>query len=483
MKRALFLTLALAGCAVGPNYRQPAGLPPAQVRLQEALNNGAVKPSPLPPQWWRLFADRELDRLVEQALAKNIDLRVAAANLQQARAFLSEAGAARLPRSDISAQYSRRRTGVGGTSGSGGGAPAPQAVTTDYFSLGFDASYEVDLFGGVSRSIEAARADVGAAQAAVDAARVSVAAETARAYAQGCAFAAQADVARETATLQERTLGLTQRRLSAGGGSLRDVDQAQLLVEQARAQVPTFEAEARAAHYALAVLTGDPPSVILATTAARCHTIPIVRQPLPVGDGQALLARRPDIRQAERQLAADTARIGVATAALYPSITLLGAVTLGGSKIGDLGKSQSFGYSLGPLISWNFPFNGAARARVRENEAIAGRSLAQFDGAILNALKETEQALARAGGAAERERRLTRALAASSDAARLSRLRFDYGSDNFLQLLDAERSNAAARAALAQAQADRADAQISVFKALGGGWETADVTTTAPTLK
>ena len=142
---------------------------------------------------------------------------------------------------------------------------------------------------------------------------------------------------------------------------------------------------------------------------------------------------------------------------------------------GDLGKSQSFGYSFGSLISWNFPFNGAARARVHENEAIAGRSLAQFDAAVLGALKETEQALARAGGATEHENRLTLALAASADAARLSQLRFDYGSDNFLQLLDAQRSDAAARAALAQAQADRANAQISVFKALGGGWEAAPV--------
>jgi outer membrane protein TolC len=162
----------------------------------------------------------------------------------------------------------------------------------------------------------------------------------------------------------------------------------------------------------------------------------------------------------------------VATAALYPSITLLGAVSLGGTTLGNIGNGKSLGYSFGPLISWNFPFNGAARARVRESEAVAQRSLAQFDGAVLTALKETEQALARAGGATERERKLASASTASADAARLSRLRFDYGSDSFLQLLDAERTDAAARAALAQAQADRASAQISVFKALGGGWDT-----------
>jgi NodT family efflux transporter outer membrane factor (OMF) lipoprotein len=458
---AIVLPFALAACAVGPDYERPAPLPREQIQLQEALNNGAVTPTPLPDRWWELFQDAELDRLVIKALAKNTDLRVASANLQRARALLSGAGAARLPTSDASAQYVRSRSQSPSTG---------QAATADYFSIGFDASYEVDLFGGVSRSIEAARADVGVAQAAVDAARVSVAAETARAYAQACAFGAQADVARETETLQARTLDLTERRRGAGRGTRSEVDQAQVLVEQARAQIPTFEAERRASLYALAVLTGDAPSAIMDTAAAQCRTVPLALQPLPVGDGQALLSRRPDIRQAERQLAADTARIGVATAALYPSITLLGGVTLGGTKIGDVGKSSGFGYSLGPLISWNFPFSGAARARVRENEAIANGSLATFDGTVLTALKETEQALARAGGATLREAALARAVTASSDAARLSRIRFDYGADSFLELLDAERQRASTRAALAQAQADRADAQISVFKALGGGW-------------
>jgi outer membrane protein TolC len=176
------------------------------------------------------------------------------------------------------------------------------------------------------------------------------------------------------------------------------------------------------------------------------------------------------VRQAERALAADTARIGVATAALYPSITLLGGVSLGATKLGNLGNAGSVGYSLGPLISWNFPLNGAARARVAQSKAVAEGSLARFDAAVLLALKETDQALARAGAATLRESALRRAMAASADAARLSRIRFDNGADSFLQLLDAERQRAAARAALAQAEANRADVQISVFKALGGGW-------------
>jgi NodT family efflux transporter outer membrane factor (OMF) lipoprotein len=463
MLSALLLpALLLSACAVGPNYQRPAPLPPAQVRLTEALENGAVVPSPLPDQWWRLFKDAELDRLVTQALAKNTDLRAAAANLQRARAVLSEAGAARLPTTGTAAQFTSSQQVIPALS---------RTVTNDFFSLGFDASYEADLFGGVSRSVEAARADTAAAQAAVDAARVAVAAETARAYAAACGFGQQADVTRETEALQARTLDLTERRLAAGRGTRAEVDQATVLVEQARAAVPLFEAERRAALYALAVLTGDPPAAILDSPAAKCRAVPMASEPLPAGDGQSLLARRPDVRQAERTLAADTARIGVATAALYPSITLLGSVSLGATRFSNLGSAGSVGYSVGPLISWNFPLNGAARARVAQTRAVAEGSLARFDAAVLNALKEAEQALARAGAAASREEALRRAMTASADAARLSRIRFDYGADSFLQLLESERQRASARAALAQAEAARADAQISVFKALGGGWE------------
>lgn len=460
---ALASTLLTTGCAVGPTYRPPAALPGTALKLREA-DVASVTPSPLPPRWWRLFDDANLDRLVEKALAHNTDLRQSAANLQRARAALSEAGAGRLPTSEASAQAVHERINPQSL----GGGP----VATDFYAVGFDAGYEIDLFGGVTRSIQAARADYQAAQAEVDAARVSVAAETARAYVDACAFAAQAAVARQTADLQANTLDLTERMYRGGRSSERDFAQAQVLFEQARAQVPSFEAERRAALYALAVLTGDPPADV-DSAAERCTTPPSTRKPIPVGDGQALLARRPDVRAAERKLAGDVARIGVATADLYPSITLAGSVTLGAAKVGDLGRDRSLTYSAGPLISWNIPFNGAARARVRESRATAQASLAAFDGTVLTALQETEQALARLQGAADREDALTRAATASERAAALSDLRFRAGSDSFLQLLDAERDRANTRAALAQAQADRAAAQISLFKALGGGWEAA----------
>ncbi len=466
----LSATLLLAGCAVGPDYRAPAPLAPQALKLHET-DVAKVSPSPLPLRWWRLFDDPDLDRLIETALNRNTDLRQAAANLQRARAALSEARAGRLPTNGAQAGYSRERVDLSPP----GGAP----ITTDFYTVGFDAAYEVDLFGGVTRSIQAARADYQAAQAQADAARVAVAAETASAYVQACSFAQQAAVARQTAELQANTRGLTQRLFDAGRGTERDVQEAEVLFEQTNARVPTFEAERQAALYALAVLTGDPPAVVDAA-AERCAAAPSVKQPIPIGDGQSLLARRPDVHAAERVLARDVARIGVTTAELYPSITLAGVATLGATKPGDLGKSRSLTYSAGPLISWNIPLNGAARARVRQSQAQAQSSLAAFDGTVLAALRETEQALARLNGAVAREQALTRAVTASERAAQLSDTRFRAGSDNFLQLLQSQRDRANARADLAQAQADRAAAQISLFKALGGGWEDAPAVASLP---
>jgi NodT family efflux transporter outer membrane factor (OMF) lipoprotein len=486
MKRlAPLALLSLAACAVGPNYQPPGAPSQAAARLPSTTANAGASAAPLPGKWWRLFDDPAIDPLVEKALAHNTDVRVAVANVRRARALLSEARSGRLPTSDVtgSATYNRivtQQGGFGQNPGGGGGAGTPIGpFETDFYNLGVSAQYEVDLFGRVSRSIEAAKADLGAAQADADAARVTVAAETARAYAQACAYQVQAEVAGETAQLQGRTLELTRRLFEGGRGTQREVDQANLLVEQARAQVPVFQAERRAALAALATLTGDPPA-LQDQAATRCRRVPGAREAIPAGDGAAMLARRPDVRAAERRLAAETARIGVATAALYPSITIAGSATLSAVNPGDLFKSQSFGFSIGPALSFNFPFSGAARARVRQAEASTEAALATFDGALLTALRETEQALARTDGAVRSERSLASALGSAESAARLSRLRYDYGSDSFLQLLDAERSRAQARAAYAQAQLTRVDAQVTLFKALGGGWENAPEVSRTP---
>ncbi|MDB5707075.1 MAG: transporter [Sphingomonas bacterium] len=459
------LAMGLGACTVGPNYTRPATPSASAAGFAETAKTSAVAATPLPDRWWQLYTDPALDRLVTDALAHNTDIRTAAANLARARAVLSEQRGARLPTTDLSASATRSRTPATTS-------PTGKSFESDFYSIGFDASYEIDLFGGVTRAIEAARGDTDAAAAELDAARVSVAAETARAYAAACSNAAQRGVAMETVKLQQQTLDLTNTLFDAGRGTRRDVERADVLLANTEAQIPGFEAERRASLYALATLTGRPPEAIDAD-ADKCATPPRVTVTVPVGDGAALLARRPDVRAAERTLAADTARVGVATADLYPSIRLLGSIGFGAQKPGDVFKPSGFSWSLGPLISWSFPNQTVARARVRQARAGADASLARFDGAVLTALKEVEQALARYAGALDRNAVLVRAEQSSTEAARLSRLRFDYGADSFLLLIQAERDRADARAARAQSDAAVADAQVSLFKALGGGWQDA----------
>ena len=238
MKRLFIISASaalLAGCSVGPTYQRPETPPAAAAAFVDPgmtkVSSGAVE-----GEWWRLFKDPVLDRLVVEALTYNTDIRQASANLKRARAILSESRGARLPGTSVSSGYTRSRTGAESAQGA---LPAGvDGVEGDFFRVGLDASYEVDLFGRVSRSIEASRGDVDAAQAALDGARVALAAETARTYAAACGFAAQAAVARETVQLQSRTLDLTQRLFDAGRGTIRDVDQARVLAENARAQVP-----------------------------------------------------------------------------------------------------------------------------------------------------------------------------------------------------------------------------------------------------
>lgn len=476
MKRLILsigTALALSGCVVGPTYKRPLTPEAATGALIEAARAQSIaNAQTLPDHWWQLYRDPVLDRLIADALAHNTDIRETAANLVRARAVLSEQRGAGLPSTDLTGSYQRQQGNSANAAAFGGGTGPVQAFQFDLFRLGFDVSYELDLFGGVKRAIEAGRGDLEASAAQLDAARVAVVAETVSAYVTACSNAAQLAVARETVDLQQKTLGLTTTLFDAGRGTKRDVERADVLLAQTQAQLPGFEAEQRAALYALATLTGRPPAEVDAD-AARCSTPPRLDQVIPAGDGAALLGRRPDVRAAERSLAADTARIGIAVADLYPSITLAGNIGLNSTRGSQLFRPTSVNYAIGPLISWNLPNQTVARARIRQAKAGAEASLARFDGTVLTALRETEQALARYAGALDRDAVLVRAEQSSTEAARLSRLRFDNGADSFLQLIDAERDRATARAARAQADAAVAAAQISLFKALGGGWQDA----------
>jgi len=449
--------LALAACTtVGPNYKSPAPAAPAQTGFAE-LSSPAFTGDEPPGRWWSLFRDPVLDGLIEQALAANTDLRVAAANLAQARAVLRETRAGRLPTTSVSAN-----AGLADQ-------PGPGGVDTN-FDVGLDVGYQLDLFGRIRRATEASRADVAAVQAAFDLARISVAAETARAYADACGFGRQIEVARESVRIQEQTFDLTRRLVAGGRGTALDTGQAGSLMEQTRAQLPTLEGERRAALYRLSVLTGRPPAEF-PPVVAQCSTPPALSQPIPVGNGASLLARRPDIRRAERELAAATARIGVATAELYPDIRLGLSAGSTASSIGGLASGSGFRFGLGPLISWSFPNTAVARARIAQAEAGAQASLARFDGTWLNALQETESALARYSSALDRVATLRRARADSLEAARVARLRYRSGRESFQIVLEAERSLSQTETALAQAEAQLSNNLVTVFLALGGGWQ------------
>jgi len=446
----------LSACAVGPTYRAP-GTPAGVGDRFVALEPGVASSEEPAPGWWRLFDEPALDALTEQALVANRDIAVAAANLARVRAVLGETRSQRLPSTGLSAGASvTRQPGTTGEYESG-----------ESFTAGLDVSYEVDFFGRVRRSIEASRADVDAAREAVEVVRISVAGETARAWADACAANAQLAVARRTIELQENSLALVQRQLDAGRGTGLDTARAGAELESTRASLPPLEAQRDAALFRLAVLTGQPPAQ-LSTEARSCARIPQVKSVIPVGDGQALLRRRPDVRQAERNLAAATARIGVATAALYPSVTLGGSFATGGADASDFGSDISF--KVGPLITWNFPNLAAARARVAQADAAAQGALAQFEATSLAALQETETALVQYARELDRRTALRRARDESARAVRLSRMRFEAGRENFLTVLDAERTLAGLEAQLVQSDATVTTYQINLFKALAGGW-------------
>ena len=316
--------------------------------------------------------------------------------------------------------------------------------------------------------MEAVRADRDASIAALDAVRVTVAAETARAYVDTCASNLQLDVANRTVGFLSESADLTAKQFDAGRGSGLDVSRSQTLLETTRSTIPTLQAQRDAALFRLAVLTGKPPAEASAAAAA-CKAIPMASQVIPVGDGASLLQRRPDVRQAERQLAAATARIGVATASLYPQVSLGGTITTVGGEGMDMFDNSQWNY--GPLISWSFPNIFAARARIKQAGAAADGALATFEQTTLVALQETETALSAYTKALDSTAALKRARDQGEKAVGLSRLRQREGLDSFLTTLDAERTFADLEAQLAVSQAQTASAQITLFKALGGGWE------------
>ena len=485
---AVIAAAALAACSTtpkGPDYPVPAEaavLKPRasapfleQQRAADAVKTDAGAPgsatapapfdaTPLPPYWWRLFHDPRLDALVEQALARNTDLRQAVANLERVRALESEVAGGEKPTVSVNG-------------GPGYGHPSGLSMLkkdyvppdTSRYSAGVGLSYQLDLFGQIRRAIESSQASTEAASAALDLVKVNVAAGTARAYAEACATGQRLASAQHSVDLQREAIDVTERLQRAGRVGEIDAARARSQLQQLRAALPPLLAQRQSALYRLATLTGELPEDF-PRALADCHVAPQVTGTIPVGDGAALLRRRPDIRQAERELHAATARIGVAIADRYPKISLgLSAGSAG--TLAGFGKSDTLSWSLGPLISWTLPDNGIADARIAQAEAGTRQAAARFDGTVLNALRETETALNQY--ARELDRRA--ALQASRDEAAIvagqARRLYQGGKVGYLDALDAERALAASDAALAASQATLIDEQVQLFLALGGGWE------------
>ncbi len=477
--RAGVLALAgsLAGCAlhpVGPDYRVPdaalvnrpgAAAPFAQAPASAA--SGADSPfadAPLPPHWWRLYQDPRLDALIEKALAHNTDVRVALANLEKAQAADDAVAGQGRPALSVDGGPA-----FGHESGLTYLAPNYVPPSTWEYGAGASLSYQLDLFGRLKRAIEASRDDTEAARAALDLVRVNVAAGTARAYADACASGLRIASAERSTDLQQQALDISVRLQQAGRVGVTDAARARGQLQSLKAAIPPLQARRQAALYRLATLTGELPQDF-DHDVAQCATPPHVAGTIPVGDGAALLRRRPDIRQAERQLAAATATIGVATADLYPRVTLglsLGSVGLGNDFLGK----DTFSYSVGPLISWTVPNTGVVRAHIAQANAGAQGALAKFDGTVLAALRETQTALDAYARELDRHAALQAARDESATVAAQARRLYQSGRTGYLDALDAERGLAATEATLAASDADLADDQVGLFLALGGGWE------------
>jgi NodT family efflux transporter outer membrane factor (OMF) lipoprotein len=453
------------GCTVGPRYMAPALLDGTQGPLVSLAPTAETVAQP-PDEWWRLYHDAMLDQLLQEAFTANNDLKAAEANLSAARAVLEGAKAARYPNTTLEA---------GGTYGRDPitdeilelGSQRP--VNTWVFDTILDASYEVDLFGHVRRSIEASRADAAADAAARDAIKITVAAETARAYAQVCALGEQLAVAHHSLEVVTHEDEITVQRHQAGASSLFDVVRAQGLVAQVRAGIPPLEGQRKATLFELATLLGRAPSRA-PMEAQACVRPPQLDALIPVGDGVELVRRRPDVRQAERRVAAATARVGVATADLYPRISLTGFFGGVSATLPDLTTNAARAWGVGPSINWSFPNQVGPRARVQQATANASAALAGFDTSVLRALKETEQSLALYGTEIDRRRALADAQVQAQKAFDLAHEQFLAGALTQLELLTTEETLITIDASVAASDATMIQDQISLFKALGGGW-------------
>ncbi len=447
----------LAGCAVGPNYEAPRQTSPMTFRQADAVGYSAASPE---ANWWANFHDPVLNQLVADALTRNHDLRIGRAVLAEARALRRNALWAFAPQGGASALFAR------GQPSETESLPFASALA-ETWSAGFDAAWELDVFGGTRRRVEAANAELGIAGASLRDTQVALLAEVAANYfALRNTDEAIALVTRQLSALRD-SHGITQRRLDAGRGTPLDTSRAEALLHETEAILPDLHRAAHEHRHRLAVLVGITPGEL---TLAAAPSVSAEMGPVRIGSPAELLRRRPDIQRAERALAATTAQIGVSTAALFPEVSIQGFFRFVGLSRDALGDAGTKSWGVAPTVRWRLFDYGRLHAQLRASRARSDGAMATYERTVLRALEETENALARYAAAQARIESLAARRGAAERARTLANQQYEAGSADPLARLDAERTALAAERDLIAADNERRLALIAIYKALGGGW-------------
>jgi len=458
-----FLSATLLGaCAVGPDYKLPVTETPKA--FTHAVNP-EFSTKGIEVAWWKLFKDKELTVLVDQTVQHNYDLQTARANLKEARALYMEAGLNMAPIVSSHANYTDQQRSLGAMNNLTF-APRPLKL----YNAGFDAAWEIDLFGRVRRNVEASSDEVEAQEASLRDLSVSLIAEVARNYFELRGLQNQLSVAQKNAKNQTQTLNITNVRLENGRGTELDTSRAIAQLDSTKATIPLIQGSIYRAIHRLGILTGQLPGALI-KKLEQSAPLPIIVETINIGNPADLLRRRSDIRMAERTLAAATARIGVATADLFPRVNFVGTLSMEASTLTGLGATGSQAYAFGPKISWAFLDLGRVYARIKAADASTEASLAQYQQTVLNALEETENALVNYNQERARQVLLASAAQASIKADELAHLRFNEGVSDFLTVLDTELRLLQDEERLAQSETATATSLTALYKALGGGWE------------
>ena len=459
---ALLASAALAGCVVGPDYRGPPHPAPLAERAPafHRANLAVAAPSPPPARWWTALNDPELDKLVDAALAGSPDVHAAEARLRQSRALFTERQRDKLPSGSASAGFIYANI-------AGGVLPGSSGTELKLYNAGFDATWEIDLFGGKQRAAESAADQADAVQANLDDVRVSLAAEVARVYVQLRDQQQRRDIAEQSVKLEAQTVDLAAQRNGRGVESSLDLERLRAQLETTRELLIPLQSDIEGSLDRLAVLTGREPGVLDAELAATA-AVPELPAQVPVGDPADLLRRRPDIRAAERKLAAQNAVIGQRTADLFPKVNLIGLLGWGSADLGRLFDGTT-GLAA-PVLQWNALDFGRTRARIDQARAGRDEAEAQYEGTVLNALGEVETALARLGHARQDVIARARVNASAVRAAELMRQRQSAGVASVVDVIDTERTRLSAEQDLLVAKAALIDDYVALQKSLGLGW-------------